>query len=238
MQSTHEAFVAQSFQGSDDRLTVVLREAIGHYPANAEIKILDIGCGTGHLVAKLAEHFCNAQVWGVDISPDCIDAAKREHRHHSNCHFICQSVLDMEPSGFDLIVSESTLQNIDCPDDDLLAKLNHLLSVDGVLVNSMPYLCWYNRMLWAVRRWQRKVRTPFLDACFLNLGRLVYRDRMSKTQLAERLMYMYLLPRRWHDPGFDRRVRETCGLKLVSRREMIWSSIAQPKHSLCSYRRG
>jgi ubiquinone/menaquinone biosynthesis C-methylase UbiE len=40
-------------------------------------RVLDVGCGTGTLVAWLAEHAA-ARVWGVDPSPAMLDVARRK----------------------------------------------------------------------------------------------------------------------------------------------------------------
>src|SRR5712692_12124038 len=42
-------------------------------------RILDIGCGTGHLTAQIAES--GAQVVGVDRSPEMVNAARNAYRN-------------------------------------------------------------------------------------------------------------------------------------------------------------
>src|SRR5688572_23689806 len=40
-------------------------------------RVIDLGCGTGHLTAQIAER--GAEVIGVDASADMVDQARREH---------------------------------------------------------------------------------------------------------------------------------------------------------------
>src|SRR4051794_11062207 len=47
-------------------------------PADGE-RILDLGCGTGHLTAQIAA--CGAEVIGIDRSPEMIATARRNYPH-------------------------------------------------------------------------------------------------------------------------------------------------------------
>ncbi len=42
-------------------------------------QILDLGCGTGHLTARIADR--GAQVWGLDYSPEMIQKARKNYPH-------------------------------------------------------------------------------------------------------------------------------------------------------------
>ena len=44
-------------------------------------RILDVGCGTGHLTAEIAEH--GATVHGVDASAEMIDSAREQYPDRS-----------------------------------------------------------------------------------------------------------------------------------------------------------
>ena len=58
---------------------------------NTESIILDIGCGTGHHVAKLAQQ--DLSVIGIDISPSMIKKAKEQY---SNYNFVVGNVMDQD----------------------------------------------------------------------------------------------------------------------------------------------
>ena len=54
-------------------------ELIGQSDLNG-CRVLDVGCGRGGTVALMAEHF-DADVTGVDLSPEAIAFCRRTHRH-------------------------------------------------------------------------------------------------------------------------------------------------------------
>jgi len=64
-------------------------EIINRTSPTSESVILDIGCGTGHHVAKLAGNGLN--VIGIDISPSMIQKAKENYPHY---HFLVGDVLN------------------------------------------------------------------------------------------------------------------------------------------------
>jgi len=43
--------------------------------------LLDVGCGTGYLTARLKDHFLQSKVIGLDLSPGMIEAARSKHRN-------------------------------------------------------------------------------------------------------------------------------------------------------------
>ena len=64
-------------------------EIINHTTPTSESVILDIGCGTGHHVGKLADNGLN--VIGIDISPSMIQKAKENYPQY---HFLVGDVLN------------------------------------------------------------------------------------------------------------------------------------------------
>ena len=67
------------------------------------LRILDVGCGVGHLVAYLKEHGFEGSYLGIDLVPEMIDKAKL---HNSDFNFQVVKSLD-EVEGFkpDLIIA-------------------------------------------------------------------------------------------------------------------------------------
>jgi SAM-dependent methyltransferase len=70
--------------------------------------VLDVGCGTGRALVRLAAAFPHSRFQGVDASELAIESARREARAHGlgNLRFDARdpAVLD-EPSRFDLITT-------------------------------------------------------------------------------------------------------------------------------------
>jgi trans-aconitate methyltransferase len=75
-------------------------------------RILDLGCGTGHLAAQIAES--GAQVLGVDRSPEMIAAAKKSY---PNLKFVIADAAALPfHSEFEAVFSNATLHWIHEPE--------------------------------------------------------------------------------------------------------------------------
>jgi malonyl-CoA O-methyltransferase len=73
--------------------------------------VLELGCGTGYLTAKLAEAFPAAKITAVDLAPDMVKLARRRVGAH-NVEFLVADAEEhrWEPGSFDLIASNATVQ--------------------------------------------------------------------------------------------------------------------------------
>ncbi|RYG65873.1 trans-aconitate 2-methyltransferase [bacterium] len=95
----------------------------------------DIGCGPGNSTQLLQAHFPQAEITGVDSSPEMIEAA---HERLPGVRFEVADISDWQPSGkFDLILSNAALQWV--PDHEtLLPKLVSQLTPGGILAVQIP----------------------------------------------------------------------------------------------------
>ena len=97
-------------------------------------RILDIACGGGELVLKIAERGC--EVSGIDVSESGIEHAKRRaEREGITCEFVVGSAEDLPyPYGcFDKIVCSSSLEHF-VNDVKALKELYRVLKPDGSAV--------------------------------------------------------------------------------------------------------
>jgi SAM-dependent methyltransferase len=89
----------------------ILDEELAGIKDNAEISILDIGCGNGKQSLYLARKFPGAKITAVDISPEAIK--QLEEKNPEICSFICdlndiaafQSIINNSGPKFDIIIS-------------------------------------------------------------------------------------------------------------------------------------
>jgi len=77
--------------------------------------ILDIGCGTGTMAAKLAKKFSKAEIVGLDLAPGMVEQAKTK-ANSPKIKFLSgdAEALPFLDKFFDLVVSTSSLQWMEC----------------------------------------------------------------------------------------------------------------------------
>ena len=112
-----------------DRLLSFLTPPLTSSPISLT-KILDIGCGTGYLTLKLAEQFPSARVEGIDIAPGIIAVAEKLKR--SNLSFTVGDGEEVSGSGYDLVVSNASLQWMEI--GKAFARVASLLKPGGLFV--------------------------------------------------------------------------------------------------------
>ena len=72
--------------------------------SNAQLKILDIGCGTGQLIQEVSEIYPSVDYLGIDVAQNMIKVAK-QNNHGENVKFINLSVDDFtSEEKFDIII--------------------------------------------------------------------------------------------------------------------------------------
>jgi SAM-dependent methyltransferase len=103
------------------------------------MKILDAGCGTGHLSRWLYSQ--GACVIGIDISNEMILIAKK---YSDNIHYIVGDITNIDLNDeFDAIILNNTIQDI--PNFSLaISNCKKMLSKSGKLVIIIRHPCFYS----------------------------------------------------------------------------------------------
>lgn len=76
-----------------------------------KVRILDIGTGSGCIAITLAKHLPEAEVWGIDISAEALETARRNATlHQVEVHFLQADILHPDatkhiPYTYNIIVS-------------------------------------------------------------------------------------------------------------------------------------
>ena len=89
----------------------LVHHIIQNYKNSSNLKIIDIGTGTGCIPITLSQHLSESEIWAIDISAEAIEVAKRNNSSmQQNIQFILADILEWEyifdrPIGFDIIVS-------------------------------------------------------------------------------------------------------------------------------------
>jgi 2-polyprenyl-3-methyl-5-hydroxy-6-metoxy-1,4-benzoquinol methylase len=112
----------------------ILREELARTPAR---RVVDVGCGTGAVVAVLAADGLDAS--GIDISPSAIEVASRTH---PECSFTSHSVEDLpwpvEDGSVDAVVAFEVIEHLLRP-RRLLEGAWAALRPGGHLAVTTPY---------------------------------------------------------------------------------------------------
>jgi 2-polyprenyl-3-methyl-5-hydroxy-6-metoxy-1,4-benzoquinol methylase len=103
------------------------------------IRVLDVGCGGGRIMNRLAELFPASRFVGMDLSPEAIDIARREASLAGlrNIEFVVRDLSDFdetaEPDAFDFITTFDAVH-------DQARPLNVLQGIHRALKTSGVYL--------------------------------------------------------------------------------------------------
>lgn len=100
------------------------------------IRVLDVGCGTGHAINLLAREYPNSAFVGYDIAEDAIDRARGEAKEMGlkNATFDVVDVTNFPGvPKFDLITAFDAIHDQKAP-DTVLAGINGLLTPDGTFL--------------------------------------------------------------------------------------------------------
>ena len=99
------------------------------------ISVLDIGCGSGRILNRLAELYPNSRFTGMDISVEAIGAARADvsQKHTRNVEFVVRDLSDFdetaEPETFDLITTFDAIHDQIKP-LNVLKGIHRSLNVD------------------------------------------------------------------------------------------------------------
>jgi trans-aconitate 2-methyltransferase len=226
-------YASQRFTAPDERLTRMGDVVLRHVDAQRPLRVLDIGCGSGGQLLRLATLLPKAQCSGIDISPANIAMANDARGQHPAANRVRFAVGDYLATGLgpvDLIVVDSVLHLLNVPDDVLFGKIAHDLCPGGILINSMPDDRWSNVLLAIVRRFFRHVRSPAVDRFVMRVAGWLH-PRTSGAFLEERLHYMYMVPERFAGGALNG-VARAAGLDVIARYDVPRASVAQLLHTM------
>jgi trans-aconitate 2-methyltransferase len=98
------------------------------------LQVIDLGCGTGELTCRLADHLPDSQVLGIDSSPEMLERARSQEG--PTLRFELTSIEQVE-GQWDLVFSNAALQWVD-NHPSLMPRLLSLVRPGGQLVVQMP----------------------------------------------------------------------------------------------------
>ncbi len=110
-----------------------LRETIRRVPREGVTSLLDVGCGTGNLLAAFAAEEPQCAIAGVDLSPLMLAAARRRLAGRAQLAAADAENLPFGDASFDVVVSSSSFHFWPDPHAGLV-ECRRVLRPDGHLV--------------------------------------------------------------------------------------------------------
>ncbi len=129
------AWSAKQYTTFEDERTRPVRDLLAAVPGRAASAAIDLGCGPGNSTELLLQRFPDAEVTGLDSSPDMIAAAQARL---PQLRFQVADISTWDAAGpFDAILANAVLQWL--PDHaGLLPRLAAKLAPGGSLAVQMP----------------------------------------------------------------------------------------------------
>lgn len=165
-----------------------LNQIIKCMPSKNGIKVLDAGCGEGHLIEKLnKKNF----YYGVDITDIALQKAKKRCPH-AEFYKMDLSKIDFNDGFFDVVICTEVLEHI-FDYKKVINELKRVLKKDGYLILTFP-----NEMLWILSRFflrRKPIKVPDHVNSFVpkKIKSLVNMELTSKVNLPFRLPFLISL---------------------------------------------
>ncbi|MBN1802262.1 MAG: class I SAM-dependent methyltransferase [Candidatus Lokiarchaeota archaeon] len=118
----------------------MLNTTIKSIPFNPteNIRILDLGCGTGNLTRKVKLAFPNSKITCLDNSPQMVEQAREKLKEFDEITFLIQDFNELSfQENYNVIISSLALHHLVSDDEKkcIYRKIYHSLNNKGVFLN-------------------------------------------------------------------------------------------------------
>jgi ubiquinone/menaquinone biosynthesis C-methylase UbiE len=109
------------------------RETLKRLPMSETGQMLDVGCGTGELLARIAGHFPRAVLAGIDPVPEMLAVAKKKLPDRAEFRVGYANALPWPDDTFDVVVSVNMFHYVTHP-VPAIREMTRVLKPGGKLV--------------------------------------------------------------------------------------------------------
>ena len=117
----------------------MIEALVNSIPEKENLRILDLGCGTGNISLQVLERFPDAKITCLDISDKMIEVAKEKLAGYENIEFVLGdfTIVDII-DDYDAIISSLALHHIRDENDkrQMYQCIYDSLKQDGVFYNA------------------------------------------------------------------------------------------------------
>ena len=198
-------------------------------------QVVEIGCGTGILIAQLSDRLHPLRGLGADISARNIELARANFAAQPNLDFTCTDFRLDSLGAFDLVVADSVFHLIPFDDRQLAKRMAAEVRSEGWLIFTMPDASLLNRARIALRMAFRLLPPRWIDSLAFVMARRLH-PQWRENQLRDRLNYLRLIPQRLATRSFMQLLIDQ-GLQLHCVRSRPDGSSLNLDHKLFMFRK-
>ena len=120
-----------------------VQELIQNNDKNQQITIVDVGCGNGDMLRKLADfgikNNCNLKLIGIDANAFTINYAQKLSENYTNISYKCKDIFDKQFSElkYDIVLCTLTLHHFKNNEIENLLQLFYENSKIGIVINDL-----------------------------------------------------------------------------------------------------
>ncbi|MDX1463142.1 MAG: methyltransferase domain-containing protein [Marinirhabdus sp.] len=144
----HDLDVVNSWLGGENVTISGIEYLLAKAPSNRQITIVDIGCGDGAILRKLAEYGekngHDFKLIGIDANPNILDQAKNRSQDYANIEYGHHNIFSDAPipHNYDIALCTLFLHHFDNEQiKSILKTLGHQSQL-GVIVNDLQRNWW------------------------------------------------------------------------------------------------
>ncbi|MBI4440466.1 class I SAM-dependent methyltransferase [Candidatus Woesearchaeota archaeon] len=126
-----------------------------------DIKILDIGCGTGYALQKLHERFPKAELHGIDFSPEMLAIAKKRMGKNARLRMGVVQSLPYNANSFDYVICTEAFHHFE-QQEKSLKEMKRVCRKNGFVIVSEPEFLFpsVNRLMERIEPGNAGMHTP------------------------------------------------------------------------------